>query len=67
MLRWNLKCLYSFFAVDSVRWVRPDCIMLGCYSLSPDRKEENNLIQFISVKDAKITDVSKHIIGYKHA
>ncbi|XP_076943409.1 nuclear pore complex protein NUP214-like [Bidens hawaiensis] len=44
--------------VDSVRWVRSDCIMLGCYSLSADEKEENNLIQFISVKDAKITDPS---------
>ncbi|KAI3683441.1 hypothetical protein L1987_83944 [Smallanthus sonchifolius] len=44
--------------VDSVRWVRPDCIMLGCYSLSADGKEENNLIQLISVKDGKITNPS---------
>ncbi|KAM0001560.1 putative transcription factor WD40-like family [Helianthus debilis subsp. tardiflorus] len=44
--------------VDSVRWVRPDCIILGCYCLSADGKEENHLLQFISVKDGKITDPS---------
>ncbi|KAD5803531.1 hypothetical protein E3N88_14891 [Mikania micrantha] len=44
--------------VDSVRWVRPDCIMLGCFSLSADGKEENNLIQLISVEDGKITNPS---------
>ncbi|KAF5822952.1 hypothetical protein HanXRQr2_Chr01g0032931 [Helianthus annuus] len=44
--------------VDSVRWVRPDCIILGCYCLSTDGKEENHLLQFISVKDGKITDPS---------
>lgn len=44
--------------VDSVRWVRSDCIMLGCYTLSADGKEENNLIQLISVKDGKITNPS---------
>ncbi|KAK9058519.1 hypothetical protein SSX86_023361 [Deinandra increscens subsp. villosa] len=44
--------------VDSVRWVRPDCIMLGCYCLSADGKEENNLIQLVSVQDGKITNPS---------
>ncbi|KAL8204673.1 hypothetical protein R6Q57_010296 [Mikania cordata] len=44
--------------VDSVRWVRPDCIMLGCFYLSADAKEENNLIQLISVEDGEITNPS---------
>nr|XP_043609467.1 nuclear pore complex protein NUP214 isoform X2 [Erigeron canadensis] len=44
--------------VDSVRWVRPDCIMLGYYCLTADGKEENYLLQLISVKDGKITKPS---------
>ena len=59
-LKWNLTCMFAFFTVDSIRWVRPDCIMLGCYCLSADGNEENHAVQLISVKDGKITNVSKH-------
>lgn len=51
-----------YFTVDTVRWVRPDCIMLGCYRLSGDGKEENYITQLIRVNDGNITDVSQHII-----
>lgn len=44
--------------VDSIRWVRPDCIILGCFRLTADGKEENYLVQVIRSKDGKITDAS---------
>lgn len=46
----------SVIKVDSIRWVRPDCIILGCYSLCPDGNEKNHMIQLISVKKGKITN-----------
>ncbi|KAI3738793.1 hypothetical protein L2E82_28952 [Cichorium intybus] len=48
----------SVVKVDSIRWVRPDCIILGCYCLTADGKEENYQLQIISVKDGKITNSS---------
>ncbi|XP_071719698.1 nuclear pore complex protein NUP214 [Rutidosis leptorrhynchoides] len=44
--------------VDSVRWVRPDCVMLGCYCLNADGKEENYVLQLLCVNDGKITNPS---------
>ncbi|PWA41811.1 hypothetical protein CTI12_AA550710 [Artemisia annua] len=49
--------------VDSIRWVRPDCIVLGCYCLSADGKEENHTVQLITVKDGKITDTSSNPVA----
>ncbi|KAA8550937.1 hypothetical protein F0562_002621 [Nyssa sinensis] len=51
--------------VDSIRWVRSDCIILGCFQLTGDGKEENYQVQVITSKDGKITDVSsKPIVLY---
>ncbi|KAF5448069.1 hypothetical protein F2P56_033569 [Juglans regia] len=44
--------------VDSIKWVRPDCIILGCFQLAADGKVENYLVQVIRSKDGKITDGS---------
>ncbi|KAL2540818.1 Nuclear pore complex protein [Abeliophyllum distichum] len=44
--------------VDSIRWVRPDCIVVGCFLLNVDGKEENYLVQVITSKGSKLTDVS---------
>ncbi|XP_058196407.1 nuclear pore complex protein NUP214-like isoform X2 [Rhododendron vialii] len=44
--------------VDSIRWVRPDSIILGCFQLTSDGKEENYLVQVITSKDGKFTDTS---------
>ncbi|XP_052181178.1 nuclear pore complex protein NUP214 isoform X2 [Diospyros lotus] len=46
--------------VDSIRWVRSDCIILGCFQLNADGNEENYLVQVITSKDGKITDVSSN-------
>ncbi|KAL5794838.1 hypothetical protein ACOSP7_003432 [Xanthoceras sorbifolium] len=44
--------------VDSIRWVRRDCIVLGCFQLTEDDTEENYFVQVIKSKDGKITDAS---------
>lgn len=44
-------------AVDSIRWVRNNCILLGCFQLI-DGREENYLVQVIRSPDGKISDVS---------
>lgn len=48
--------------VDSIRWIRPDCIILGCFQLSADGMEENYLIQVVTSKHGKITDASSQPI-----
>ncbi|KAJ0021493.1 hypothetical protein Pint_31483 [Pistacia integerrima] len=45
-------------SVDCIRWVRHDCIILGCFQLTEDGKEENYLVQVIRSKDGKITDAA---------
>lgn len=44
--------------MDSIRWVRRDSIIVGCFQQTADGKEENYLLQVISRKDGKIYDVS---------
>ncbi|KAF3448907.1 hypothetical protein FNV43_RR09624 [Rhamnella rubrinervis] len=44
--------------VDSIRWVRKDSIILGCFQMTEDGKEENYLVQVIRSKDGKISDVA---------
>ncbi|XP_024935026.2 nuclear pore complex protein NUP214 isoform X2 [Ziziphus jujuba] len=44
--------------VDSIRWVRKDSIVLGCFLMTEDGREENYLVQVIRSKDGKISDVS---------
>ncbi|GAV70464.1 hypothetical protein CFOL_v3_13962 [Cephalotus follicularis] len=55
----NANCIIK---VDSIKWVRPDCIILGCLQLTKDGNEENYLLQVISSKDGKITDVSSELV-----
>lgn len=52
-------------SVDSIRWVRHDCIIIGCFQLTEDGKEENYLVQVIKSKDGKITEVSNYPQAYK--
>ncbi|KAL9386156.1 hypothetical protein Peur_019280 [Populus x canadensis] len=44
--------------VDSIRWVRHDSIIVGCFQQTADGKEENYILQVISRKDGKIYDSS---------
>ncbi|KAF9686533.1 hypothetical protein SADUNF_Sadunf03G0168500 [Salix dunnii] len=44
--------------VDSLKWVRHDSIIVGCFQQTADGKEENYLLQVISRKDGKIYDSS---------
>ncbi|PON37230.1 WD40/YVTN repeat-like-containing domain containing protein [Parasponia andersonii] len=47
--------------VDSIRWVRPDSIILGCFQLTQDGGEENYLVQVIRSKEGKISDASSNL------
>ncbi|ONH98938.1 hypothetical protein PRUPE_6G001200 [Prunus persica] len=44
--------------VDSIRWVRHDSIILGCFQLTADGNEESYLVQVIKIKDGKFADGS---------
>lgn len=44
--------------VDSIRWVRHDSIIVGCFQQTADGKEKNYFLQVISRKDGKIYDSS---------
>ncbi|KAM0995354.1 hypothetical protein ACFX15_005206 [Malus domestica] len=44
--------------VDSIRWVRHDSIILGCFQLTAQGNEKGYLVQVIKVKDGKFTDDS---------
>ncbi|KAM7522789.1 hypothetical protein LguiA_012691 [Lonicera macranthoides] len=48
--------------VDSIRWVRPDCIIVGCFQVNADGQEENYLVLVITSKEGKITKASKPIV-----
>ncbi|KAJ0249958.1 Nuclear pore complex protein NUP214 [Hirschfeldia incana] len=48
--------------VDSIRWVRQNCILLGCFQLIDDM-EENYLVQVIRSPDGKITDGSSNLVA----
>ncbi|KAL8484342.1 hypothetical protein ACS0TY_026863 [Phlomoides rotata] len=45
--------------VDSVRWVCPDSIVVGCFQLNDDGEEENYVVQVITSRDRRITDVNE--------
>lgn len=52
--------------VDSIRWVRPDCIILGLFQLTADGQENNYLIQIIRSQDGKLTDAnSKTMLSFE--
>ncbi|KAJ4970400.1 hypothetical protein NE237_003499 [Protea cynaroides] len=44
--------------VDSLKWVRSDSIIVGCFQLTEDGGEEGYLVQVITSRDGKITDAS---------
>ncbi|OVA13799.1 Nuclear pore complex protein [Macleaya cordata] len=49
--------------VDSIQWVRRDCIILGCFQLTEDGEEDGYLVQVVTTRDGKITeDTSKPIV-----
>ena len=45
-------------SVDTIRWIRNDSIILGCFQLNADGNEENYLVQVIQIKHGKFTNVS---------
>ncbi|XVF37288.1 hypothetical protein REPUB_Repub19eG0133100 [Reevesia pubescens] len=49
------------FKVDTIRWVRPDRIVLGCFQFTADAKEENYLVQVVQSKTGKITDATSDL------
>ncbi|XP_051142716.1 nuclear pore complex protein NUP214 [Andrographis paniculata] len=46
-------------SVDSVRWVRSDCIAVGCFLINEDGEEEHYVVQVITTKGRRITDVTE--------
>ncbi|GLU19614.1 hypothetical protein SLE2022_358540 [Rubroshorea leprosula] len=50
--------------VDSIKWVRPDCIILGLFQLTADGNEENYLVQIVRSQDGKLTDATSKTILY---
>ncbi|XP_027189043.1 nuclear pore complex protein NUP214 isoform X2 [Cicer arietinum] len=48
--------------VDSVKCVRPDSIIIGCFQLTEDGKEENYLIQVITSKLGEISDGCSELV-----
>ncbi|XP_045810734.1 nuclear pore complex protein NUP214 isoform X1 [Trifolium pratense] len=48
--------------VDSVKCVRPDSIIIGCFQLTEDGQEENYLIQVISSKHGEISDDCSELV-----
>ncbi|XP_017218330.1 nuclear pore complex protein NUP214 isoform X1 [Daucus carota subsp. sativus] len=50
----------SSIKVDSIRWVRPDCIILGCFHLTDDGTEEGYLIQVITSQEGEIINPSSN-------
>ncbi|KAK8697533.1 hypothetical protein V6N13_113676 [Hibiscus sabdariffa] len=44
--------------VDAIRWIRSDCIILGCFQYTEDEKEENYLVQVVKSKTGKIIDAT---------
>ncbi|KAF8035351.1 hypothetical protein BT93_C1397 [Corymbia citriodora subsp. variegata] len=48
--------------VDSLKWVRPDCIILGCFQLTSEDMEESYLLQVIRTRDGKFFNDSSEVI-----
>ncbi|KAL6500068.1 hypothetical protein OROGR_027978 [Orobanche gracilis] len=48
----------QFIRVDSIRWIRPDCIAVGCFQLNDDGEEENYVVQVITSRDGSLTDAA---------
>ncbi|KAK9122552.1 hypothetical protein Sjap_012154 [Stephania japonica] len=48
--------------VDCIKWVRPDCILLGCFRLAEDGTEEGYFVQIISSKNGKIAKAASESV-----
>ncbi|KAK6918113.1 hypothetical protein RJ641_016535 [Dillenia turbinata] len=48
--------------VDSVRWIRRDSIIVGCFQVTDDGTEESYLVQIITSKDRKDIDASSKLV-----
>ncbi|KAJ8760114.1 hypothetical protein K2173_010970 [Erythroxylum novogranatense] len=48
--------------VDSIRWVRPDSIVVGYFQQTAEGKEEGYFLQVIRSKDGKIADDTSNLI-----
>ncbi|XP_038892124.1 nuclear pore complex protein NUP214 isoform X2 [Benincasa hispida] len=46
--------------VDCIKWVRADCIIMGCFQMTATGDEEDYFVLVIRSKDGKITDVSSN-------
>ncbi|XP_042040012.1 nuclear pore complex protein NUP214-like isoform X1 [Salvia splendens] len=44
--------------VDSIRWIRPDSIAVGCFQLNDDGEKENYIVQVITSRGRRLTDAS---------
>ncbi|XP_047966903.1 nuclear pore complex protein NUP214 isoform X2 [Salvia hispanica] len=44
--------------VDSIRWIRPDSIAVGCFQLNDDGEKENYTVQVITSRGRRLTDAS---------
>ncbi|XP_057781176.1 nuclear pore complex protein NUP214 [Salvia miltiorrhiza] len=44
--------------VDSIRWIRPDSIAVGCFELNDDGEKENYIVQVITSRGRRLTDAS---------
>ncbi|KAL1565696.1 nuclear pore complex protein NUP214-like isoform X2 [Salvia divinorum] len=44
--------------VDSVRWIRPDSIAVGCFQLNDDGEKENYVVQVVTSRGRRLTDGS---------
>ncbi|XP_031399504.1 nuclear pore complex protein NUP214 isoform X1 [Punica granatum] len=43
--------------VDSLKWIRRDCIILGCFKLNTDGLEENYVVEVIRCKSGRIDHI----------
>ncbi|PHT54940.1 hypothetical protein CQW23_03426 [Capsicum baccatum] len=50
--------------VDVVRWIRLDCIIIGCLQVNDDDKEEENyVVQVITSENGRITNPSAKLVA----
>lgn len=52
-----MKIVLNIVPVDSIKWVRPDSIVIGSFQLTGDGKEESYSLHVIRSRDGEITDV----------
>ncbi|KAK9156544.1 hypothetical protein Scep_003118 [Stephania cephalantha] len=48
--------------VDCIKWVRPDCILLGCFRLAENGAEEGYFVHIISSKNGKIAKTASESV-----